>query len=252
MNVTHAGQTDVGLRRAHNEDTFLADPGERLFVVADGMGGYACGEVASQLSVETLAHFFEATSEDSELTWPCNPDDAYPYDTNRLIAGIKLANQRIWEQAQSDDRYHKMGTTIAGALFHEGGVSVAHVGDSRVYRLRGGELQQLTEDHSLLNNVRKWRELTEEEIKSFPYKNVVVRALGIRETVEVDVRTVEPTAGDVYLICSDGLTGELDDHEIRQILLDHSDLDTACHSLVEAANAKGGRDNVTALVIRVC
>src|SRR5690606_9593896 len=157
-----------------------------LYVVADGMGGHASGEVASQLAIDTLEQFFAATGDDPDRTWPYKMDRTKAYEENRLVTGIKLSNLRIYETAQHNAKQRGMGTTIVALFAVEGGLYVAHVGDSRVYRIRDGHIEQLTEDHSLLNDYKKMKHLTEEEIANFPHKNVIVRALGMKETVKVD------------------------------------------------------------------
>ena len=251
MKLKFAGTTHVGVRRKHNEDNLAMVGEQRLYVVADGMGGHACGEVASQIAVDTMGSFYQDSASDRDLTWPCQEDSELSYAENRLQAGIKLANLRIFEMALEDTKYKGMGTTVVVAYFHDSMVSIAHVGDSRVYRFRGGELTQLTEDHSLLNDYKKMTTLTEEEERNFPHKNIIVRALGMKETVDVDVLTETPREGDTYLLCSDGLNGELEDPEIEAILAEYPDLEDACTELIKGACEKGGKDNVTVVLVRV-
>jgi protein phosphatase len=239
------------MKRAHNEDSLRLFREENLFIVADGMGGHASGEVASQMSVETLAEFFRATSEDDEVTWPYKMDKGRKYEENRVITGVKLSNRKIFESASRDAKLKGMGTTIVVSFFVNGGVYVGHVGDSRVYRFRTGKLIQLTEDHSLLNDYIKMKNLTPEEIEAFPHKNVIVRALGMKETVQVDVHHEIPQSGDVYLLCSDGLSGMVSDEQMESILRDEDgDLDRKCERLIDAANANGGSDNITVILAR--
>jgi len=214
------------------------------------MGGHASGEVASQMSVETLAEFFRATSEDDEITWPYKMDKDRRYDESRVITGIKLSNRRIFESASRDARLKGMGTTIVVTFFAKENCYIGHVGDSRVYRYRNGGLKQLTEDHSLLNDYIKMRQLTPEEIEAFPHKNVIVRALGMKETVQVDVVQEAPEHGDVYLLCSDGLSGMVTDDGLSDILGQTEDLDSACEQMINAANDNGGTDNITVILIR--
>ena len=251
MKLRYAGTTHVGVRRKHNEDNFVMVPEQRLYVVADGMGGHACGEVASQITVETMGSFYKESAEDNELTWPCKEEATMSPSENRLRAGVKLANLRIFEKALSDPKYKGMGTTVVVAYFHGDHVTLAHVGDSRVYRYRGDTLTQMTEDHSLLNDYKKMATLTEEEERNFPHKNIIVRALGMKETVEVDVQTDQPVSGDIYLLCSDGLNGELEDEEIEAILTESETIEEACARLIEDACEKGGKDNVTVVLVQV-
>ena len=250
MKLTSAGRTHVGMRRTHNEDSLRLFREENLFIVADGMGGHASGEVASQMSVETLAEFFRATAEDDEITWPYKMDKGRKYEENRVITGIKLSNRRIHEAAARDAKLKGMGTTIVVTFFVNDTCYVGHVGDSRVYRFRAGELTQLTEDHSLLNDYIKMRQLTPEEIEAFPHKNVIVRALGMKETVQVDVMHEAPQTGDIYLLCSDGLSGMVTDEQMEEIMRASGDLDAYCDRLIEAANENGGTDNITVILIR--
>ena len=254
MRVTFAGTTDVGLKRTHNEDAFLLLPEEHLFCVADGMGGHASGEVAARIAVEEMAEFFRLTGRDEDATWPYPEDPARSYDENRLLTGVKLANLRIFERAASDQRLRGMGTTIVALSFPRSGdgVLVGHVGDSRAYLLRGGALRQLTEDHSLLNDYKKSRALTPEEIQAFPHKNVIVRALGMRDAVEVDVQRVPVEPGDVFVLCSDGLSGMVTDERIAELVRGHpKDLRGAAQALVDGANEGGGQDNVTCVLVQV-
>ncbi|RLB59173.1 MAG: Stp1/IreP family PP2C-type Ser/Thr phosphatase [Deltaproteobacteria bacterium] len=251
MQLVAAGKTDVGVKRSHNEDNFLTLPEEHVFVVADGMGGHSSGEIASQIAVEGIANFFKATRQDEDITWPYKMDKNRPYDENRFIMSIKLANLRIFEASQRESRYRGMGTTIAGMNFVERDILVAHVGDSRVYRIRSGKIDQLTEDHSLLNDYIKAKKLTQEEIDNFPHKNVIVRALGMKETVLVDLSRLPVQPGDVYLACSDGLSGMVTDEQILDVVNNNSDLHQVTEILIKMANQAGGVDNITAVLARV-
>ncbi|HEX7667920.1 MAG TPA: Stp1/IreP family PP2C-type Ser/Thr phosphatase [Polyangiaceae bacterium] len=238
------------MKRNHNEDNFSILEENGLYIVADGMGGHASGEVASQMAVDALKEFFAATEQDPERTWPYKMDRSKGYEENRLITGIKLANLRIYESAQREARQRGMGTTLVSLFAVEDGVYVAHVGDSRSYRLRDKKLEQLTEDHSLLNDYIKMKRLTPEEIANFPHKNVIVRALGMKDTVKVDTRFETPREGDTYLLCSDGLSGPVSDEEILEIMSSATDLKTAASRLIERANQNGGPDNITCVLAR--
>lgn len=254
MRLSHAGTSDVGRKRTHNEDAYLLLPEENLFCVADGMGGHASGEVAARIAVEEMSEFFRLTGRDDEATWPYRMDPARGYDENRLVTGVKLANLRIFERAGSDARLRGMGTTMVAASFPRGGgeLLVGHVGDSRAYLFRKGVLRQLTEDHSLLNDYRKSRALTPEEIQAFPHKNVIVRALGMKDAVDVDLLREPVQDGDLLLLCSDGLSGMVPDARIADIVRGHpGDLRLAAQVLVEAANEAGGQDNVTCVLVQV-
>lgn len=250
LRIEVAGQTDVGRKRTHNEDNFAIMPEFGLYVVADGMGGHASGEIASGMAVETLREFFDATGADPERTWPYKMDRSRGYEENRLITGIKLCNLRIYEAAQRNPRQRGMGTTLVSLFAVEDGIYVAHVGDSRVYRVRDGQMDQLTEDHSLLNDYKKMKRLSEEEERNFPHKNVIVRALGMKDTVKVDTRLEEPRAGDMMLLCTDGLCGPVSDEEILEIIKSNQDLPATVSQLIASANASGGPDNITCVIAR--
>jgi protein phosphatase len=250
MKLKYAGLTHVGMKRTHNEDNLSLLPEESLYIVADGMGGHASGEVASAMAVETITSFFRMTTRDEEVTWPFKEEKNLRYDENRLVAGIKFSNQRIFEAAAREARFKGMGTTIVTAFFTQGGAYLGHVGDSRGYRIRDDKIEQITDDHSLLNDYIKANKLTPEEIEHFPHKNVIVRALGMKETVQVDVNRLDPRPNDFYLLCSDGLSGMIHDDKILEVTLSAADLESACESLVKAANEAGGTDNITVILIQ--
>ncbi|HVV88066.1 MAG TPA: Stp1/IreP family PP2C-type Ser/Thr phosphatase [Kofleriaceae bacterium] len=250
MKIRYAAKTDVGMKRTHNEDYFSIVEEEQLFLVADGMGGHASGEVASKMAAETLAEFFQRTRADEDATWPYRMDRSLTYVENRLACGIKLANLRIFEAAGRDRGKKGMGTTVVTALVTGDQLVVAHVGDSRGYRVRGGAVEPLTRDHSLLEDYREVKpDLTAEEERAFPHKNVITRALGMRETVGVAIRTHALQPGDVYLLCCDGLSGMVDDERIGQIVSAATSLERAATELIDAANGAGGIDNITVLLI---
>ena len=251
MKLQYAGATHVGMKRDHNEDNYLLLPEQNLFIVADGMGGHSSGEVASKIAVDTLKSFFEDTVKDDEITWPFKLDRSLGYDENRLAAGVKLANRNIYESAQADARYKGMGTTCVGMLWVADKAVVGHVGDSRCYRIRGDEIKQLTEDHSLLNDYKKIQALTPEEEAAFQYKNIIVRALGMKEAVAVDIVHETPQEGDILLICSDGLSGEVTDPKMLELVKKHrNDLDAAVQALIKSACDNGGKDNVTVVLVK--
>ena len=250
MKIRYAAKTDVGMKRTHNEDYFSIIEDEQFFMVADGMGGHASGEVASKMSAETISEFFQRTK-DEEATWPYKMERHLNYIENRLVCAIKLANYRIFHAAASDIRYKGMGTTIVGTLVAGDKIHVAHVGDSRVYRSRSSGLTQLTRDHSLLEDYKDAKpDMTEEEERNFPHKNVITRALGMRETVEVDIHQFPIEDGDTFLLCSDGLSGMVSDPDIQEyIQKNKGNLEQCVAELVDAANRAGGVDNVTCLVL---
>ncbi len=251
MKIRYAAKTDVGMKRTHNEDYFSLIEDEQLFIVADGMGGHASGEVASKMAAETISEFYQRTREDEDVTWPYKMDRSLSYVENRLVCAIKLANLRIFETSCRDIRYKGMGTTIVATLVVGDKIYVGHVGDSRVYRVREGAIAQLTRDHSLLEDYKEAKpDMTEEEERNFPHKNVITRALGMRETVQVDIRAHQIKSGDVYLLCSDGLSGMCTDEQIQNITTNAKSLERAVAELVDAANRNGGTDNVTTLMLQ--
>jgi PPM family protein phosphatase len=203
------------------------------------------------MAVEAITNFFKATRQDQEITWPYKMDKNRPYDENRFIMSIKLANLRIHEAAQREARYRGMGTTIAGANFVDSHVLVANVGDSRVYLIRNGQITQITEDHSLLNDYIKAKKLTAEEIANFPHKNVIVRALGMKDNVLVDMTRHVVQPGDTLLLCSDGLSGMVSDEQLRDVIVKAPDLAQAGRTVIQMANNAGGVDNITAILGRV-
>lgn len=252
MKVRYSATSHPGMKRSHNEDNYFLLAEENLYIVADGMGGHASGEVASQIAVETVANFYIDTARDRESTWPYKENRALAYDENRLITGIKLANRRVYEMAQSDPRYRGMGTTIVALAVGSSGAYIGHVGDSRGYVIRsnGGGIEQVTEDHSLLNDYLKVHKLTPEEIEHFPHKNVIVRALGMKDAVTVDVRKIDAKPGEIYLLCSDGLSGMVNNESILEaVTQQRPDLEKACQELIRRANEAGGVDNITCILV---
>jgi protein phosphatase len=253
--VSHAERSDVGMKRDNNEDNFLSYPEQNLFAVFDGMGGHAAGEVASGIAVQELREFYDLTAKDPESTWPFKDSRELKYDENRLVTAIKLINARIIEAASQDAKKKNMGTTCVSAHFvdrADGAFAlVAHTGDSRVYRFRGGKLDRVTIDHSLVEEYLRTGRITEEEAKNFPNKNVILRALGQVDRIEVEIHSHALQAGDVFLLCSDGLSGMVEDKVMQSIITKSlPSLEVAAKKLIDTANANGGVDNVTAVLVR--
>lgn len=248
--VDFSGDTHVGMKRDINQDSLLLMPEENLFVVADGMGGHRAGEVASRLAIKTMREFFQETSEDEDITWPFRPESNAGYEANRLIASIKLANLRVFETSKDNAEMQGMGTTVVSAHYADDKVYIAHVGDSRAYLLRSGVLTQVTVDHSLLNDFKKNGVMTEEDEARFPYKNIIVRALGMKDTVEVDLTVLEPKENDVLMLCSDGVSGEVQALDIARLLGQEGNLVKAASRLIATANEHGGKDNSTVILLR--
>jgi PPM family protein phosphatase len=230
----HFERTDTGRQRRGNEDAFFAR--SPLFAVADGMGGAQAGEVASHMAVEVLEQGL--------------PDGAGSIE-ERLRARVSEANTRILELAQSDDQLAGMGTTLTAAYVGEGDLTVAHVGDSRLYRLREGDFERLTDDHSLVEELVRQGKITPEEADEHPQRSIITRALGAEPGVEADSRTWPARADDVYLICSDGLTSMIPEAQVAKVILGAASLSDAGRTLIDAANDAGGRDNITVVLFRL-
>jgi len=232
---SYAARTDTGRRRRHNEDAFVLAP--PLFAVADGMGGAQAGEVASRLAASTLESRADAAEQPG---------------VERVAALIREANRRVYERATSDPAASGMGTTMTVAVVEGMTVAFGHVGDSRAYLVREGRMEQLTDDHSLVNELLKSGKLSPEEAQVHPQRSVITRAVGTDPEVDVDAFTIDAHAGDVFLLCSDGLTDMVEDEDILDLVDRHrEDLDRAVKSLVAAANRGGGEDNITAVAFRV-
>ncbi len=250
MRAHAAGLTDVGLQRDHNEDSFVIASEFCLYIVADGMGGHRAGDVASKMATESITEFFRATSQE-DATWPFHFDTNLSEEENRLVAGIRQANRQIFDKGIRSRDHSGMGTTVVGALYskRKRRIYVGHVGDSRCYRVRGSTIVQLTRDHSLLNDYLAAMPDLSEEQQAEVTRNVITRALGMQDTVSVDLVADEPKVGDAYLLCSDGLSGMLADQDIFDIMSATRDPKEICERLVEEANDQGGEDNITALVV---
>ncbi|MBM4356902.1 MAG: serine/threonine-protein phosphatase [Deltaproteobacteria bacterium] len=252
LRTRFAAASDVGLVRERNEDSFLVFPRHRFAAVADGMGGHLSGDVASALAIATLSEFY-ATTVGLDRTWPFPYDNDLSDEENCIVVGVRLANQSVFGRASKGASDSGMGTTVVVVMFSPEAeqVVVGHVGDSRCYRVRNGRITQLTTDHSLVSEVTEiapW--LSEEEIQQLP-SNYITRALGMAPDVVVDLLTTDTKAGDLYLLCSDGLNGMLSDDRILEALQRPGDLDSRCQGLVRDANAAGGGDNITVVLAAI-
>jgi serine/threonine protein phosphatase PrpC len=250
LRIKACGLSDVGLTRAHNEDYFEIDPQHRLYVVADGMGGHSHGEVAAQLAVNSIREFI-ARSADRDTTWPFGMDDGLARHSNLLKMSLRIAHDHVLRAISKDGSLYGMGTTVVGLLLSGSTAAVAHVGDSRAYRLRADRLEQLTEDHTWVHEQVVAGFLSQEQARTHPLKNVVTRALGGESDVQVDVREIETAPGDLFLLCSDGLTGMLSDADIRDRLASGRSLHEICRTLINDSNARGGIDNVTVVLLAI-
>jgi len=251
VSVSAFGLTDVGRKRRHNEDAYLPDAERGLFVVADGMGGHAAGEVASRITVETIQEYIAATEEEHESSWPFGFNSRVSLEGNRLTTAVEKANEKVMRAVQNRPELKGMGTTVVAALFDADRATLVHVGDSRAYLFRDGELRRLTDDHSWVQEQVNAGILSEDEAKSHPLKNVVTRALGGAAHVSVDLIEVPVRSGDRFLLCSDGLTGMVPDEEIFARFKTEGDLEKTVRELIDVANDRGGVDNITAILILV-
>jgi protein phosphatase len=240
MKVSAAGHSDVGHVRKSNQDSFGMSPDCGLYIVADGMGGHAGGEVASRIAVQTIQSDFIA----GEATLPG------PLGMMRLLTAIQHANQEIYEMGEINPTLNGMGTTVVAILADPTDTQIGFVGDSRAYLYRAYTLRQVTEDHTLVNAYIKQGLLTPEAAAHHPMRHVLNRALGTQSTVEVDTVRIQPLPEDIFLLCSDGLSNKLNEDEIGAILARSSkNLDEAALTLIEAAKRKGGEDNITVLLV---
>lgn len=247
MEMTVFGITDKGMVRPGNEDALRIDAGLGLLVVADGMGGHKGGEVASSMALDILKDYIAGLSVGNNA-FIGNVNNDVSRQANQLASGIRLANQAILEAAASNPSWQGMGTTIVAVLVKEGRAGIAHAGDSRLYLFRGGQLRQITGDHSLVAEQVRQGLITAEEALKSTRKNVITRALGQWEELEIELQDLELLDGDRLLLCSDGLSGMVSDPEIAALLQAYPVPEQSCKSLIEVANSYGGRDNITAIV----
>lgn len=251
MDIVYGAKTDVGLKRELNEDSLCADPKLGLFVICDGMGGRNAGEVASGLAVEIIQKHLVDAHKSSALPVIGDYNPKLSAQTNRLASAIRLANQIVNGASQSKAGHAGMGTTVVCALVSDPVLSVAHAGDSRMYLVRGENIHALTTDHSLVAEQVRQGILTEEQAEKSAQKNIVTRALGVEETLQVDLDEIELMKGDTILLCSDGLTKGVKPAEIMRVLREEREPQGACDRFVKMANASGGEDNTTVIVIHV-
>lgn len=240
----------VGMKRTNNEDAFAIREELNLYIVADGMGGHSCGEVASRLAVTQIQEFFEHAPRDEESTWPYAYDDSLSFQANRVRTAVAMANEKIQDYASQHAESRGMGTTVVAGLIHEDKLVLCHVGDSRAYLFRGGTLQAITSDHSWVNEQVRMGFLSMAEAQRHPFRNVITKALGTKGEALGDVTEVPLMAGDLVLMCTDGLNTMVGDEALAQLLGGAKDLQGACQALVDAANKGGGEDNVTVLLLR--
>jgi protein phosphatase len=245
------GASDVGRRRQLNEDSLLVDDETGLYIVADGMGGHNAGEVASKMAADTVATFIRRSQESDKLTWPFGLDPNLSYSANRLRTAVLLANRRVWREADSRQEYTGMGTTIVAALGEGNTLTFCSAGDSRAYRIRDGHLDQITTDDSWVQAAYSIGALDANKIADHPMRSIITKAIGAKEAIDAEVIEESLRDGDAYLLCSDGLHGMLRDSEILRIVMSgDGNLSRSVTDLIAAANDAGGKDNITALLLR--
>jgi PPM family protein phosphatase len=251
LRISADAQSDVGRKRKGNEDALCLNDEQRLYVVADGMGGHAAGEVASRVAVDAIAEFVELTGGNQEITWPFGLDDTISYEGNRLKTAVRHANTRVIEATRESAEYEGMATTVAAVLVDGDIANLAHVGDSRIYLWNGESIEQLTRDHSWVNEQIENGAISPEQARSHPLRNVVTRALGGRADLVVDIQSRRMAPGDMLLLCSDGLTTMIPDDGIARILRESDgDVARATTALVSEANERGGEDNITVVLLK--
>lgn len=251
MQIVSGGVTNVGRVRTNNEDSFRIIDSMHLYILSDGMGGEAHGEIASAMAVEVIAKHCAETEVDPAMTIFADMPSAWSEKTRKLSSAVHLANKSIFDSAQTHPEQRGMGATITAAWIDGARLSIAHVGDSRAYLLRSGNLQQLTSDHSLVAEQVRRGILTPAEAERSDMQSVLLRALGAHPDIEVDSEEHTLFASDVLLLCSDGLTRMVTEPEIAGTLQSEPDPVSAAQRLVELANEQGGADNVTAIVVRI-
>jgi protein phosphatase len=238
MQFSASARSDLGRRRPANEDAYAVAPELGLYLVADGMGGHRAGQVASGLAARAALATLRSLGEGRSGV------------VERLRACVTAANAEILASSRAKPELAGMGTTVVALLADGPRVALAHVGDSRAYRVRGAAIRRLTEDHTLVGELVRRGEISERAAASHPQRHVLLQALGVRRDVDPDMLELVPEPGDRYLLCSDGLTGHLADAEIAELVSDESDLDAACERLIDLANRRGGDDNITVVLLR--
>jgi protein phosphatase len=251
MRIVCEARSDVGRKRKGNEDALFLNPEQKLYVVADGMGGHAAGEVASRVAVDAINEFVTLTGGNEEITWPFGLDESISYEGNRLKTAIRHANRKVLEATRESAEYEGMATTVAAVLVDGDTAHIAHVGDSRIYLWSREGISLLTSDHSWVNEQIQSGVISPEQARSHPLRNVVTRALGGRSDLVVDIQARRMGPGEVLLLCSDGLTTMIGDEDIARILEEASgDVARAAGALVDEANERGGEDNITVVLLK--
>ena len=251
LSVEVAGKTDLGCVRTNNEDNFGYDARYGIYVVCDGMGGQAAGEVASKIGVDVLLNYFREAAQSGEYQQVGPPFSGVSEGAQALASAIQLANHTIYDASQRRAGTAGMGSTIVAIVVRGNSLSIANVGDSRIYLMRQGSIQQLTHDHSLVMEQLRRGIITREEAEHSASQHIILRALGSEEGVQPDVEDLVALAGDVLLMTSDGLTKYVRDEEIVKIVSSAATLEEACDALIQAARRRGGDDNITCLMVKI-
>lgn len=249
--VQVAGRSDVGVVRKNNEDNFGYDARYGIFVVCDGMGGAAAGEVASKLGVDTILNYFRQAAKTGHYPSYGQTFEGVSERGNALGSAIQLANTAVHETGAAHAAQRGMGSTVVSVLVNGNFLSIGHVGDSRIYLIRAGEIQQLTNDHSLVMEQVRRGLITREQAERSEMQNIIIRALGSEETVKPDVEDMVALPGDIYLLCSDGLSKHVKDEWMLGIVQEAPNLDQACIDLIDSAKAHGGDDNITCVLLKM-
>lgn len=248
--IESAAASRIGPQHAVNEDSYILADDVRLYIVADGMGGQNAGEVASGLTVELVSNFVRQSEDSDEITWPFGVDSTLSLNGNRLRTAVKLANRKVWKQADDQEKYLGMGSTIVAAIFDGERLTVCSAGDSRAYRIRGGEIEQLTEDDSWVQVALSQGLTTAEQARNHPMRNLITKAIGAEESIDPQLVEEAVAEGDLYILCSDGLFKALDDATLLQCVNEHDGLPQVADRMIEMAANNGADDDVTVLIIR--
>jgi len=252
MQFTSFGTSDIGRHRIHNEDSYLCNPQEKLFLIADGIGGQAAGEIASNVAIRNIEEFI-VRSRTEDITWPIPYKNEFTLEQNSLLAGATLANRKVRELANQNPSMKGMGTTLVGVIIKGNQLAIVNIGDSRLYRIRAGEIEQITQDHNVAGEQEKLGLLTKEEASNHPQKHILTSALGIEvmENLRIDLSLIDIQKKDLYLMCSDGLNDMLRDKEILAVINSSKKkfLEKMSLSLTQQANLAGGQDNITIILL---
>jgi protein phosphatase len=242
--------TDTGKRRSLNEDIFICDPDRAIFLVADGMGGENYGEVASQMTAEFFVRSLTPYILDEDITIPFENTDDNDFFSNAVTHAVEMANSAVLDYVSENKSYRGMGSTLTAAICNEHNITVAHIGDSRLYRIRKKNIEQITEDHTKVQEMVNKHIISSIEAKKHPQRNVITRCIGRRKHIKPDIFTIQTKDQDIFLICSDGLYDMVDDTDIQKIVIESDNFEIAVQNLIDLANTNGGKDNITVVIFQ--